>query len=374
MDPLRGRREPGMKRTVGILGMLVGAGMLLWVLAREPLRGGTARGRADAVEASAGPESPELEPVATVREPVAGPEPRQVGKVPTRLEVTARGARSLQGVLEVPIEGLVHVPVEWELAAFQLELRLLEGLDHHAQTGSRTLAGHELVELPHAPGYFTFSSRGAPGRYRLLLPELAHQEFFDVGPGGRTDLRFEAPLPRVVLARCIDAASGAPLTPAQVSVRWFGSAREGGQINRAIEAAWKEELQAWRVLAPREAVDLTAHGAGYFDARATAPVAEGTSEVRLELAAAYELVLELRENGELLPWNAALRPRLVPAGGQPDHVTVGIGATSCRLVQRAGGPYSLEVDTPAGYRPILPVIVQLEGPRSEHVIELLRLR
>ena len=64
----------------------------------------------------------------------------------------------------------------------------------------------------------------------------------------------------------------------------------------------------------------------------------------------------------------------MPAGGQPDHVTVGIGATSCRLVQRAGGAYSLEVVTPPGYRPILPVIVELEGPRSEHVLELVRLR
>ena len=43
-------------------------------------------------------------------------------------------------------------------------------------------------------------------------------------------------------------------------------------------------------------------------------------------------------------------------------------------MQRAGGAYSLEVVTPPGYRPILPVIVELEGPRSEHVLELVRLR
>ena len=155
-------------------------------------------------------------------------------------------------------------------------------------------------------------------------------------------------------------------------MRWFGAEREGGQINRATEAAWKEELQAWRILAARETVDLTAHGEGYFDARASAAVGEGTSEVRLELALAYELVLELRENGKLLPWNAALHPRLVPAGGQPDHVTVGISGRSCRLVQRAGGAYSLEVVTPPGYRSILPVIVELAGPRTERVIELVR--
>lgn len=366
-----------MKRSVGILAMLVGAGVLLWVLAREPIRGGTARGKAEAAESPAGPDLPEFAQAVAAREPVAGPKPTQTVPFPPLQKLTAGQVFRLdpepkEGP-EVRIEGLVHVSVEWELEGFQLELRLVEGLDHHAKNFTTTLAGDELVELPHAPGYFVFSSEGAPGRYRLLLPELGHQEFFDVGPGGRTDLRIEAPLPRVVLARCFDAASGAALAPERVSVRWFGAEREGGQINRAAVAAWKEELQAWRVLAPREVVDLTAYGEGYFDARASAPVAEGTSEVRLELATAYELRLELRESGELLPWNAALRPRLVPAGGQPDHVTVGIGATSCRLVQRAGGPYSLEVDTPAGYRPILPAIITLDGPRTEHVIELVRL-
>lgn len=367
-----------MKRTVGILGMMVGAGGLLWVLMREPERGGTTRWRADTVEAAAGPAAAELEPAAAAREAVAGPRPLWTVEPPARRKLTAgqvfRFEEEPEGDPRVPIEGLVHVPVEWELEAFQLELGLMEGLDHHAQTDARTLAGHELVELSHAPGYFTFSSRGAPGRYRLLLPELAHQEFFEVGPGGRTDLRIEAPLPRVVLARCFDAASGAALTPERVSVRWFGAQREGGQINRAVEAVWKEELSAWRVLAPAEVVDLTARGAGYFDERARVPVAEGTSEVRLELATAHELRLELRENGKLLPWNPELRPRLVPAGGQPDHVTVGLGGNYCRLLQSAGGPYSLEVVTPSGYRPILPVIVTLDGPRSEHAIELVRLR
>jgi len=368
-----------MNRTIGILGMMVGAGVLMWVLAREPIRVGAARGKADAVEAAAGPESPELEPAAAAaREAVAGQKPLSAAEGRTRHNLTAGQVFRFEEEPDrdpaVPIEGHVHVPVEWELEGFQLELRLMEGLDHHAKNFSTTLAGDELAELAHAPGYFAFSAAGAPGRYRLLLPELAHREFFDVGPGGRTDLRIEAPLPRVVLARCFDAASGAALAPSRASVRWFGAEREGGQINRAAEAAWREELQAWRILAPRETVALTAHGKGYFDARASVPVAEGTNEVRLELDVSYELRLELRENGKVLPWNAALRPRLMPAGGQPDHVTIGIGGNTCRLVQRAGGPYSLEVETPAGYRTIPPVLLELDGPETHHTLELVRLR
>jgi hypothetical protein len=44
----------------------------------------------------------------------------------------------------------------------------------------------------------------------------------------------------------------------------------------------------------------------------------------------------------------------------------------CRLVQRTGGPYLLEVKTPVGYQPIAPVMVELDGPLNEHVIHLVR--
>jgi hypothetical protein len=397
-----------MRRVAGIGALAFVLGMALWLLARERPRPEAAKRLVPSEEAPPTEGAPELVPTGSVREAIVGASAAskewlasRTGAVTFPIELKVSSGQTIlipdeptstvERVADVPIAGVLHVPMEWELESFQLELRpldeprssiyarseLLPSGVIHVSGGSgsyRALLGsEELVELPHAPGYFHFSMQGQPGRYELFLPELAHRESFDVGPQGRTDLRIEAPLPRVVLARCYEAANGAALVPPRVGMRWSGSAREGGQIHRAAAAVWKEEVQAWRILAPTVDLDLSAFGEGYFDARVSVPVAEGTSEVRLELAASFELRLELRENGKLKPWNVALRPRLVPAGGQPDHVTVGIGATSCRLVQRAGGAYSLEVDTPQGYRPILPVIVELDGPRTEHVIELVRL-
>jgi hypothetical protein len=367
-----------MKRTIGILGMLVGAGVLLWVLMREPERAGTAW-KGGAVESAENAPLSELVPATAAREPVAGLEPRQVVRIPTHQSVIAGQVIRFEDlqepgqVPEVPIAGLVHVPEAWELSEFQLMIQLLEGLDPTIPSRSTTLASrYDLEPLPHAPGYFSFAVEGGPGRYRFFLAELAHETIVDVGLAGCTDLRIEPPEPQVLRVECVESASGAMLLPGRVRVRWTGVVDDGLRINRLVDATWKDELGVWLILAPKQSLKVMAEGEGLLGASTVVAAPEEAADVTLKLAPAFELSLALHEAGKPVPWNPELRARLVPAGGQSDEHTVALSAMRCRLVQHAGGPYLLEVTTPEGYQPIAPVMIELVGPKTEHVVHVVR--
>lgn len=354
-----------MKRTLVIAVLLAVASGLIWRLSRPQARQSVAGAEPPPEEPLAFAEQPLL-PALPVEAPEAGRQPATQPPRPIERPDVERPvpAAPVARANRVPIEGLLIVPEAWERPHVRVELRIVSL--ESAWSESRV-----LDPLPHAPEFFPFAFLGLPGEYRLQVPELDRRADFVVGPGGRTDLRIEVAAPRIVLVRAFDATSGAERTPAEVGVRWV----QGKDERRtAREAEWDPVRGAWRIVAARGALDLTARGAGYLETRQHVEDSEEPREVRLELAAAYELVLELRRDGAVVSWDPSLRPRLVPAGGQPDHVSVALADNRCRLVQRAGGPYLLEVDTPAGYRTIAPVLLELGRQHTHHVVELVAVR
>lgn len=354
-----------MKRTLVIVVLLALACGLIWRLSRPQTRQ-TGTGTEPAPEDTQVRAAETLSPALLVEVPEEVREPASERPEPTDRHVPERRVPEVQEA-RGPIEGLLLVPEAWGRAHVRVELHLV------SQESSWSEA-RELYPLPHAPGFFPFAFHGRlPGEYRLQVPELEHLTNFVVAPGGRTDLRIEVPPPRIVLVRAFDAASGAERTPAEVEVRWRGVQSQGG-FRTLRPASWDETRRAWCIVAARGALELTARGKGYLETREELEDDEGPREVRLELAAAYELVLELRRDGAVVGWDPSLRPRLVPAGGQPDHVSVALADNRCRLVQRAGGPYLLEVDTPAGYRTIAPLLLELGSQHTHHTVELVSVR
>jgi len=357
-----------MKRTPAIAVFLTVAFALSWHLSRPQPRP-TVAGPTPPAEESGLPEAELLSPLLPFESADALREPApQQAKPAARPTVEKPEAGAIAVHVRVPIEGLLIVPEAWQRAHLRIELRRLRSPELEGWS-----QGRDLSQLSHAPGFFPLAFTGEPGEYQLEVPELGYLENFEVGFGGRTDLRFEASAPRIVLVRAFDAATGTARTPDEIEVRWWASGSEA-RIRTARFAGWDDARGAWRIVTPRSALELSARGAGYLETSLQVPDSQESCEVRIELAAAFELVLTLSERGERIPWNPALRPRLLPAGGQPDHVSVGVSENVCRLVQRAGGPYALEVATPAGYRPIAPVLIQLEGPHTHHTIELVPLR
>jgi len=355
--------------------MVLVAGVLAWVFGRgDPAR--TAR-TSGAVQATQGDEEELEPPLELASAALAGEgseeestsERRPLPAAPAR---AARPTRTTPRADSVPIAGLVHVPEAWELSEFQLMIQLLEGLDPVPSRSTTLASRYDLEALPHAPGYFSFAVEGVPGRYRFYLAELAHETVVDVGLAGCTDLRIEPPEPRVLRVECVESASGAMLLPGRVRVRWTGVVDDGLRINRLVDAAWKDELGVWLILAPKQSLKVLAEGEGLLGASTVVAASEEAADVTLKLAPAFELSLALHEAGKPAPWNPELRARLVPAGGQSDEHTVALSAMRCRLVQHAGGPYLLEVTTPEGYQPIAPVMIELVGPKTEHTVHLVR--
>jgi len=360
-----------LKRAGWIVGLLAAGALVVWLRRAEPERESVARG-----EASAERDGVEVEAAVvaspSLREPVAEVRRSTEEALAVRAREQTRRIRgvTLDATEGVPIEGLVFVPLEWELADFELEVRLVEPLDHHGGGMTTTLERREL-EPTGVPGSFRFALPDVPpGRYQVTVVELAHSEFLDVGPRGLFDARIVAPPPRVLVARCFEEGGGAELTGAEARVTWEGSPDERHRIVRPVAAEWDPEARGWSMRVPETRVVLRASGPGLLGAELVVETGQGSREVRLELARTYDLRVILHEDGRWTRWPEGWVPRLVPLEGQRDLVSVRVGTRGLVLVKRAPGLYRLELPDIAGRRPFEARVVELVEPRQEVVLEL----
>ena len=134
-----------LKRAGWIAGLVAVGALLLLLLRTGPERGaaepGEVREEVRAVQGTAA-----LSASAPRREPVPGTrrQAEEALALRARDQAWRASGASFELTPGVPIEGVLFVPLEWELADFEFEVRLLEALDHHGGGSFVSVADYEL--------------------------------------------------------------------------------------------------------------------------------------------------------------------------------------------------------------------------------------
>jgi len=274
---------------------------------------------------------------------------------------------------KVPLAGVVVVPPAWELSDFVLTLEVL-GAPLDGGDDRKELPSVRMSPVPEEEGALAWTAGDVlPGRYELALGQLEYSISFEVGPGGRSDVRFEVPPPGTVSVEVVDTDTGERAEIEHISwacrrPQWVTT---GGLENVGPDP----ETGRFEFRAPQCEIMVSTTGGGYGWANASVDVGPGTNEVRLEVRRTIAITLCLRDGETPVPWPSdfRLRPEALDGGaGRGVTWTTRNGRRSVDV--DLPGRYCFEMPAIAGYEAIPPQVVEvLAGQRTlEHVVQLVR--
>jgi hypothetical protein len=297
-----------------------------------------------------------------------------------RVEVVAGGLarvvltlKDLEARVEVPFEGTLLLPVEWELDQFTLDFELLD-TPRGGGDGRFSLARGAMQALDGSPGLYHWAASAVqPGRYDVELRQLAYHTVLSVPPEGERDARVVVPPPCEVLVRCVDDATGEEVTSEQVT--WYCAIPDGVKGWSNESAKWDADLRRFRFRCPQGEIRLGVISQAYAQASEPVQVHAGPNEVPLRLERMTSLAVRLRDGEIEIPWEAGLTPELVPAEGQQAFRSWSSSGGQITLHEKEPGLYRLEIPAIPGYEPMPDTEVRLErGKTREHVVQLVRKR
>ncbi len=270
-----------------------------------------------------------------------------------------------------PAAGIVRVPASFEGERLELRFRPIGLYGPSNEASQRVWA----ERAPHADGGARAFAWSLPElemhTYLLEVHPLSDRDVLQQPPGGRLD--FVVDLTQLLELRIVDPSHD-PLFPMRPVLRWNSGPVGGPGSWTESYVAWSPEEQCWVLRAPpglvhvwpflgmnsvqggpveRETIELHTDGQVHILRGRDAPV----------------VTLRLRDGG--VPVEVPLGPavRLRSMDGAGDVHGQGNQLFERRFRTPGPGAYTLEVDAPLGYRPLAPLLLNLE-PGENRTLEL----
>jgi hypothetical protein len=278
-----------------------------------------------------------------------------------------------QRAARVPLAGTLRIPAEWELGSFALRFEL-QGTDLGGGSGQFRIPREQMQSVAESPTLYSWKAPDVqPGRYEVLLPDLAFSVVLDVPAQGLVDVRIEVPPPAEIEVSCVDDVTGVFLGGAKVA--WRCKPPEGVHSWSFTSAAWDAQRNCHYFQGPVGHLLVSADCPNYARNESTFEAALGTNAIELRLKKLCGLKPILRDGETEIPWGGGLRPQLEAAEGQAEYSSWSTTGSAITLLKIDSGLYTLKIPQIPGFEPVADELVRLEkGQVIEHTVHLVRAR
>ncbi len=310
--------------------------------------------------------------------------PQRLGRTPVEL---VAGATTLAEIVIAPpqeprrvrVAGTLHLSHEWNCVWLDLRFEPF-AVPGGTSLEARALGLADLAAIAGSPDLFRFELTPVlPGRYLVKCYAFAFQQMIETGDAGRDDLALSIGDPADVLVHALDAANDLPVRDDGLllwTCRWPGESRSGG----LAATKWDEARHGWRFRAPAGEVELwVAFGSRLWELAEPSPylaVRPGDNEFTLRVRRAFGFFLRFEVDGRKVDCpRDATTIRIEPEEGEPIAIEVRTFQDDGFFVRTpSAGRWRVVVPPLAGYEPVDPVEVTLQGGVIERLAIPLRRR
>lgn len=310
--------------------------------------------------------------------------PQSLGKTPVELVAGATTHAEIvvtppQEPRRVRVSGTLHLSHEWNCVWLDLRFEPF-AVPGGTSLEARALGLEDLAPVAGSPDLFRFELTPVlPGRYLVRSYAYAFQQMIETGDAGRDDLALSIGDPADVLVHALDAANDLPVRDDGLllwTCRWPDESRSGG----LAATKWDEARQAWRFRAPAGEVELwVAFGSRVWELAEASPyltVRPGDNEFTVRVRRAFGFFVHFEVDGRKIDCpRDATSIRIEPEEGEPIAIAVRTFQDDGFFVRApSAGRWRVVVPPLAGYEPVDPIEVTLQGGVIERLAIPLRRR